>query len=58
MSLSLNVPILTAESLHCLVRRSLKKFDLKCGAQSGAALNRVNTVFVFYNKKKTPELNR
>ena len=25
-------------------RRSLKKFDLNCGAQSGAALNRVNTV--------------
>jgi hypothetical protein len=26
------------------VRRSLKKFDLKCGANSGAALKRVNTV--------------
>jgi hypothetical protein len=26
-------------------RRSLKKIDLKCGAHSGAALNRVNTVY-------------
>jgi hypothetical protein len=40
MFLSLNVPILTVESfLHCLVRRSFGG-----GAQSGAALKRVNTV--------------
>jgi hypothetical protein len=68
MSLSLNVPILMAESFytvykftkyqcHCplhdpspTVRRSLKKFDLKCGAHSGAALKRVNTIInPYYN---------
>jgi hypothetical protein len=49
--LSPNVPILTAESFYTFQcgahsgARSLKKFDLKCGAYSGAALNRVNTVF-------------